>query len=167
MLKLVQLHLEGSDIMATPAETMWNDFATQNNIEGGNYQTRWFGRQDHPDEINHLNELILSGAKRATAKPLAYYTSEQEAVPQVGDYHILLDGDMKPVAIIQTVVSELIPFLRISAEHAYNEGEGDLSLADWRTRSIEKFTQLAGAYDNSFSEEQPIVSETFKVVYRA
>lgn len=150
--------------MATPAETMWNNFVEKNNIKTGNFQTRWFGKQDQPDQINRLNELILSGQKRSTAKPLAYYAAEQEAVPQVGDYSVLLNGDMKPVAIIQTVVSELIPFLRISAEHAYNEGEGDLSLEDWRTRSVEKFTELMANYDNTFNEDDPVVTEVFKVV---
>jgi uncharacterized protein YhfF len=151
--------------MATPAETMWNNFVTENNIEGGSYQTRWFGPQDQPDEINRLNELILSGKKRSTAKPLAYYSAEQEAVPQVGDYFILLNGDMKPIAIIKTVVSELIPFLRVSGEHAYNEGEGDLSIEDWRTRTLAKFTKLMQKYDAVFTEDKPVVTEVFEVVY--
>ncbi|TLQ05721.1 ASCH domain-containing protein [Pediococcus stilesii] len=151
--------------MATPAEHMWNEFVEKNNITKGNFQTRWFGQQDQPDEIDRLNDLILHGQKRSTSKPLAYYAAEQEAVPQVGDYYVLLNGEMKPVAIIQTVVSELIPFLRVSAEHAYNEGEGDLSLEDWRTRSSKKFTELMSHYDNKFSEDDPIVTEVFKVVH--
>lgn len=151
--------------MTTPAEKMWHDFTTKNKIEGKTYQTRWFGPQDQPDEINRLNTLILSGKKRSTSKPLAYYSAEQEAVPQVGDYFILLNGDMKPIAIIQTVVSELVPFLRISGEHAYNEGEGDLSIEDWRARSLAKFTKLMQKYDTQFTEDKPVVSEVFKVVY--
>lgn len=153
-------------IMATPSEQLWDDFVKENNIEGKTFQTRWFGEQTNPTQVTELANLILSGKKRSTAKPLAYYSAEQEAVPQVGDYFVLLNGDMKPVAVAETVVSELIPFLRISAEHAYNEGEGDLSLEDWRDRTRTKFNDLMAKYDHHFSEDDPVVSEAIKVVYR-
>lgn len=152
--------------MATPVEAIWQAFTEQSGVKGDRFQTRWFGPQDQPAEIDRLNNLILKGQKRATTKPLAYYSAEQEAIPQAGDYFVLLDGQMKPVAVIKTVVSELIPFLRVSAEHAYNEGEGDCSLEDWRERSLHKFERLMANYDNQFSTDDPVVTELFEVVYR-
>ncbi|GEP19259.1 ASCH domain-containing protein [Pediococcus argentinicus] len=152
--------------MATPSETLWNKFIEKNHITGKTFQTRWFGEQDNPEQINRINEQLLTGQRNSTSKPLAYYASEQEAVPQVGDYYVLLNGDMKPVAVIETVVSELIPFLRVSAEHAYNEVDSDQTLESWRTNSKENFEKLMQKYDAHFNEENPIVCEVVKVVYR-
>ena len=149
----------------TPAEAMWDDFTKENNITNTNYQTRWFGSQDNPDEIDEYNKLIFDGIKHSTSKPLKYYAAKQEAIPQIGDYYILLDGQMKPVGIIKTVVSEIIPFIKISAEHAYHEGEGNRTLSDWKERMEQRFTKLAKSYDDQFSIDEPIVSETFELVY--
>lgn len=78
----------------------------------------------------------------------------------------LLNADMHPVGIIETVVSELVPFFRVSAEHAYNEAEGDRTLADWQERSKEKFAKQMKKYDRTFSTNDPVVCEEIKPVFK-
>ncbi|CAM3218900.1 ASCH domain-containing protein [Lactiplantibacillus plajomi] len=152
---------------AQSAEQLWKAYNETTATNGASYQTRWFGDQNQPAEVQALTDLVLNGTKTATTTPLDTYTNEQVAIPQVGDYNVLLNGEMKPVAIIKTVVSELIPFYRISAEHAWHEGEGDRSIGDWRKRKTETFAPTLEAHGHQLNTDTPMVSEVFEVVYRA
>lgn len=152
---------------AQSAEQLWKDFNETTDTNGASYQTRWFGDQNKPAEVQAYTDAVLAGTKTATTTPLDSYTAEQVAIPQVGDYNVLLNGDLKPVAIIQTVISELIPFYRISAEHAYHEGDGDRTIGDWRKRKTEEFTPTLEEHGHNLTSDTPMVSEVFEVVYRA
>ncbi|WP_412989714.1 ASCH domain-containing protein [Pediococcus siamensis] len=152
--------------MATSAEQMWNTYAQAHDLTDKTFQTRWFGDQENPEEIRDLTTKILAKDKISTSRPLAYYASEGEQIPQPGDYYVLLDAEMHPVGIIETVVSELIPFLRVSAEHAYNEAEGERTLADWQARSLTKFTEQMKKFDRNFSTNDPILCEVIKLAYK-
>ncbi|GAB5051741.1 ASCH domain-containing protein [Pediococcus ethanolidurans] len=153
--------------MATSSEKIWTDFSESHHLTNKTFQTRWFGEQSNSAEVQDLTNKILAGDKISTSKPLGYYSSEGEQIPQVGDYYVLLNADMHPVGIIETVVSELVPFFRVSAEHAYNEAEGDRTLSDWQERSQTKFTKQMKKYDRTFSTNDPIVCEVIKLVYKA
>ncbi|HBO47048.1 MULTISPECIES: ASCH domain-containing protein [Pediococcus] len=153
--------------MATTAEKIWTAFSESHHLTNTTFQTRWFGEQSNPTEVQDLTDKILAGDKISTSKPLGYYSSEGEHIPQVGDYYVLLNADMHPVGIIETVVSELVPFFRVSAEHAYNEAEGDRTLADWQERSKEKFAKQMKKYDRTFSTNDPVVCEEIKLVFKA
>lgn len=152
---------------AKSAEQLWKDYNETTDTNGDSYQTRWFGDQNQPTEVQAAAEAILNGTKTATTTPLDTYTNEQVAIPQPGDYNVLLNGDMKAVAIIKTVVSELIPFYRISAEHAWHEGDGDRTIGDWRARKTAEFTPTLEAHGHTLTSDTPMVSEVFEVVYRA
>ncbi|WP_048000919.1 ASCH domain-containing protein [Lactiplantibacillus herbarum] len=152
---------------AQSAEQLWKAYNETTDTNGTIYQTRWFGQQSNPAEVQALTDGILAGTQTATTTPLDDYTAERVAIPQAGDYNVLLDGDMKPVAILKTVVSELIPFYRVSAEHAYHEAVGDRTLADWRKIKTAEFTPNLEAHDRKLDADTPMVSEVFEVVYRA
>ncbi|AMV60863.1 Hypothetical protein ADU69_1204 [Pediococcus damnosus] len=156
----------GLTIMAISAEKIWTDFAESHQLTNKTFQTRWFGEQSNSKEVSELTDKILAGDKIATSKPLAYYSSKDEPIPQVGDYAVLLNADMHAVGIIETVVSELVPFFRVSAEHAYNEAEGKRTLEDWQERSKNKFAAQMNKYDRQFSTNDPVVCEVIKLVYR-
>ncbi|ETY75468.1 ASCH domain-containing protein [Lactiplantibacillus fabifermentans] len=151
---------------AQSAEQLWKAYNETTDTNGASYQTRWFGEQNNPAEVQAFADAILAGTKTATTTPLDTYTAEQVAIPQVGDYNVLLDGNMKPAAVLKTVVSELIPFYRISGEHAYHEGDGDRSIGDWRKRKTEEFTPVLEEHGQNLSPDTPMVSEVFEVVYR-
>ncbi|VDG21084.1 ASCH domain-containing protein [Lactiplantibacillus mudanjiangensis] len=152
---------------AQSAEQLWKAYNETTDTNGASYQTRWFGDQGQPEQVQALTDAILAGHKTATTTPLDSYTAEQVAIPQVGDYNVLLNGDMKPVAVLKTVVSELIPFYRISAEHAYHEGDGDRSISNWRELKTEEFTPTLEEHGHQLGPDTPMVSEVFEVVYRA
>ncbi len=90
---------------------------------------------------------------------------DQEPLPQVGTYDVVLDGKGQAVCIIHITKVEVLPFNQVSAEHAYQEGEGDRSLAGWRQAHQDFFQPYFEEAGLVFSEQSPIVLEEFQVVY--
>ncbi|MBU3806725.1 MAG: ASCH domain-containing protein, partial [Candidatus Fournierella pullistercoris] len=60
------------------------------------------------------------------------YELEQQPLPQIGKYDVILDSTGEAVCIIQTKKVYVTPFCDVTEEHAYKEGEGDRSLDFWR-----------------------------------
>ena len=75
-----------------------------------------------------LLQLTLSGIKTATASAYPFYEYENYNLPKVGDHNIILKTDRSALCIIRTTSVKVVPFLNVSAEHAYLEGEGDRNL---------------------------------------
>lgn len=148
--------------MNTSAEQMWDEFTEKHHLKDKIFQTRWFGDQDNPKEINKINEQLAKNLLLSTSNPLSFYAVKEDPIPQVGDYAVLLDGDMKPFNIIKTVVSEIIPFFKISSEHAYHELES--SLEEWqKIKKIEFETMMLNS-SSTFSENDPVICEVVKLM---
>jgi uncharacterized protein YhfF len=54
------------------------------------YQSWGFG--DSPEMANTLGTLVKEGVKTATASLVWAYEAEDEPLPEIGDYSIILDG---------------------------------------------------------------------------
>ncbi|WP_369180785.1 ASCH domain-containing protein [Streptomyces mutabilis] len=80
-----------------------------------------------------LNALVLTGRKTATTGLLAEYVEETEGLEFEGERLALLDSDGNCVATIEITGVGLASFGSVTWEHASAEGEGDRSLAEWRT----------------------------------
>lgn len=106
------------------AEDMWKIYSKKNNLNNKSYEAWAFG--DKPDE---LAELVLQGIKTATSSLYALYAIEQEPLPEEGDYSVILNSHGDARCIIKTTRVYVVPFNKVSENHAYREGEGDRSLA--------------------------------------
>ncbi|GEO78081.1 hypothetical protein FD29_GL001776 [Companilactobacillus mindensis DSM 14500] len=116
------------------------------------------------ESAQELAELIYDGKKTATTSSYALY-EPNEYMPQVGDYNIILNGDGDPVCITETLVTEVVPFKYVSAEHAYHEGEGDRTLEYWRQVHEDFFKQEYKEAGQTFNENIPCLCEVFKRIY--
>ncbi len=114
---------------------------------------------------DELLGLVLEGAKTATASALRDYEADGEALPEPGTLSILLDGSGHPRALIETTDVRIVRFDEVDEEHARLEGEGDLSLAHWRTVH-ERFFATTGPDGTGFEHDQLVVLERFRVVYQ-
>ena len=65
------------------AQEMWDRSGFQ-----GNYQAWAFG-----GALDKLAKLVMQGVKTATCSALALYEYENEEIPKVGDYSVILDSD--------------------------------------------------------------------------
>lgn len=114
-----------------------------------------------------LAELTASGTKTATASAYPFYEYEKCPLPKVGEHNIILDTKGEAVCITRTTRVTVVPFLQVSPEHAYKEGEGDRSLAYWRRVHAHFFAAELREIHMEFSEDMPVVCEEFQVVFRA
>ncbi|APX72440.1 ASCH domain-containing protein [Companilactobacillus allii] len=111
-----------------------------------------------------LANLVDKGIKTATTSAYDLYT-KTEYMPTTGDYNIILDDKELPVCITKTLVTEIVPFKQVSAEHAYHEGEGDRSLKYWRVIHEDFFTKEYLAAGKEFNDDIPCLCEVFEKVY--
>ena len=144
---------------------MWHQFCQENNIDKKTSHDEWkfCGGGPFADELAHL---VLKGIKTATASAKISYDYENEPLPEVGCYSVVLFDNEEAACVIQTVKVSIVPFHQVSAEHAYKEGEDDRSLEKWREVHRRAFTpdyELAGL---PFDEQGECVLEEFIIVFR-
>lgn len=138
----------------------WNDFCQKNNVSPSALEGAYaFGANDQ--DADYLSDLINKGIKTATT---SIYTSADD-VPIVGMYSIVLDGKNQPVCVIKNKTVEIMPFKKVTVEHAYLEGEGDRSYDSWRKVHEDFFTwECKEELGKVFTEDTEVVCETFTKV---
>lgn len=117
-------------------------------------------------EADLLAHLVATGEKTATASAYPLYELENEPLPAIGAYSVILDSKDNAVCIIQTKKVTIVPFYEVSAEHAYKEGEGDKSLDFWREVHEKFFTECLNEARLKFTPAMKVVCEEFAVVYK-
>ncbi|MCL2827840.1 MAG: ASCH domain-containing protein [Oscillospiraceae bacterium] len=120
-----------------------------------------FGFEEHADE---LAQLIIAGRKTATCSAHVLYEIENDPLPAVGLYTVILNSRNEPVAMIKTVAVQVLPMNEISVEHAMAEGEGDLSYQYWWDCHQKVFSIELAEHGLEFSEDMLLVCERFELV---
>ncbi|HIY58968.1 MAG TPA: ASCH domain-containing protein [Candidatus Tetragenococcus pullicola] len=143
-------------------KSYWQQFKQEENSMVENYSAWSYG--DSPEMADELALLTVQKIKTATTSALELY-EEDEPVPQVGEYNIILNGSGLPVCITKTKKVEVVAFDQVSKEHAYNEGEGDRSLTDWRKVHQDFFEKEYAQQNKTFSTDSACLCETFEVVF--
>ena len=116
-------------------------------------------------EADKLAALVLAGKKTATASARDLYAVD-EPLPQAGAYDVILNSSNEPVCVTYTDAVEVQPFLAVTADHAFREGEGDRSLAYWRQVHEAFFKAEYAEEGKQFDPAKArIVLESFHVVY--
>ncbi len=142
---------------------MWQEY-TMLNPNATQYEAWAFGGTTD-DMPNILAELVLNGTKTATASLHYFYQLENEPLPKVGSYNIILNTNNEAVCITKTTNVYTTPFLDVSVDHAFKEGEGDRSLTYWREVHREFFAKDLSSMGITFSDSMLVVCEEFEVVY--
>lgn len=141
---------------------MWQSFQEENNIaDSAKYDAWQFGVE--PDE---LARLVLEGTKTATASAYPLYEVDNEELPVVGEYSVILNSKDEAVCIIQVTKVFVVPFIEVDEHQAYQEGEGDRSLQYWRKIHEELFKKWLEEAGLTFDINTKVVCEEFKVVFQ-
>lgn len=127
------------------------------------YEAWSFG--DSPAMADELGQLVKAGTKTATCSLLWEYEADGEPIPQIGDLSVILDGRKEPLCIIETTEIEIKPYNAVDARFAYDEGEGDRSLADWRAAQWRFFGRSCERIGRRPAETMPLVCERFRRIY--
>ena len=120
---------------------------------------------DNPELADELAQLIVEGVKTATCSALWEWEAEGNPIPEVGLKTIVLDGRGEPVCIIETTEVTIRPFNDVDEQFAYEEGEGDRSLASWREGHWRFFSRVLPKIGKAPTRDMPLVCERFRVVY--
>ena len=140
---------------------LWEAFIKEKDLPDCEYDAWAFGM-----EADHLAHLVATGEKTATASAYPLYELENEPLPAVGEYSVILDSAENAVCVIQTQKVTVVPFCEVTAEQAYKEGEGDKSLAYWREVHEAFFSECMEEAGLQFTRDMKVVCEEFAVVYR-
>lgn len=122
---------------------------------------------DHPELTDELLDLVLNGPKRATAGLVAEYVAEGQPLPRVGSHWIACDSTGAPRAILRSVELRVGPFPSVDERFAYDEGEGDRTLAWWKDAHARYWTRTGERMGFTWTEDMDIVFERFEVVWRS
>ena len=127
------------------------------NIPRASLVTFKFG--DNEELCNELLRLVRSGKKTATCEALRAFTSEGEALPEVGRRDTALNWDGTPALIIETVEVMQMRFCDVDEYFALAEGEND-DLEGWR-RDHQQYFERHGGFDR----QMILVCERFKLIH--
>ncbi|NIA67173.1 ASCH domain-containing protein [Pelagibius litoralis] len=123
---------------------------------------------DSPDLADQLVELVVSGPKRATVGWIADAELDGEVLAEVGDHFIVLDGAGRPRCTIRVTETRRGSLLSADEAFAWDEGEGDRTLAWWLDGHREFFARRSVEIGLPFDEaESELLFERFEVVHRA
>ncbi|WP_274626693.1 ASCH domain-containing protein [Arvimicrobium flavum] len=120
-------------------------------------QTFSFG--DSPAMADGLLALVLAGTKTATCGALRDFPEGSPERPVVGRRDVVLDGQGRRAAVIETVEVTVRRFDEMDEKFAHDEGEGLRTLAEWREGHQSYFERNGG-----FSPDMELICERFRLV---
>lgn len=123
------------------------------------HRTVSFSFGDSPDMADALLALVLQGKKTATCGAARDFGPGKAEPPVVGRQDIVLDGAGRPRAVIETVEVTRRAFKDIDEAFARDEGEGLLTLADWREGHRAYFERNGG-----WTADMDLICERFRLV---
>ena len=153
--------MSDGDATATPeVAAFWAAYVDATGATGP--YTAWgFGDDEKPELMTKLGLLVRDGPKRATTSRADSYGPDDEPMPVVGDHSVILDGGVLPLCIIRTASVEIRPYGEVDDAFAWDEGEGDRTLADWRRGHEWYFASIGEPVDDA----TPLVLERFAKVW--
>jgi len=118
-----------------------------------------FSFGDSPEMADELLAFVLAGIKTATCGALRDFGPGKEALPVVGRRDVVLDGQGRPAAVVETLELTYRRFNEVDEQFAHDEGEGFLTLADWRASHMDYFERHGG-----WSDDMELVCERFRLI---
>jgi uncharacterized protein YhfF len=103
---------------------------------------------------DELLDLVLKGVKTATCS-----TEDEPNTSTPGEQWTVLDGHGQPRCIIETTEVTYRRYGEVDEAFAFDEGEGDRSLAYWRDAHRAYFGRRG-----KFSEDMMLMCERFRLV---
>lgn len=146
--------------MNEQARKYWNDYWGTKQEPAPKSVSAWqFG-----DDADYLAQLVIDGIKTATCSSYIFYEIENERLPAVDDYSIILNSSNEPVAMIRTIEVKIMPMNEVPEDFAISEGEGDRTYQYWKDTHTRFFTEELGKLGLEFSEDMMLVCERFELV---
>jgi uncharacterized protein YhfF len=145
-------------------EDFWREFCDKSGTNPATrYQVWFFGNSEKM--AKELAELVISGKKIATASLVDFNQKYPEVAPIDDGYSVVTDINGNPLCVIQTTEIRHLPFDEVDAQFAFDEGEGNQTLEDWRDGHWQYFTKEAAKNGLEFNEKSLVACERFRLLY--
>ena len=118
------------------------------------HSLRSFAFGDGPELADELLDLVIKGVKTATCS-----TEDEPNTSTAGERWIVLDGRGQARCVIESTEVTYRRYNEVDAAFACDEGEGDRSLAYWRSAHRNYFGR-----QGKFSEDMMLMCERFRLV---
>jgi uncharacterized protein YhfF/GNAT superfamily N-acetyltransferase len=142
----------------------WDEYCRHTGLPGATPCQSWyFG--DSPELAHELVELVLHGPKRATAGLVEQNARHPEEAPVADGYSVVTEFDGTPRCVIRTAWLDQRPLREVDAAFAWDEGEGDRTLADWLAGHRRYFSRVCPSLGIAFSDDLPVQLERFELLY--
>ena len=125
------------------------------------YDSWYFG--DSEGLARGLLDLVLAGTKTATAGLV--WGADEAGTPKLGGHSLITDFAGTPACVLQTVEVRILPFDRVDAAFAFDEGEDDRSLAAWRRGHWGYFSRRCAEIGRDPAQDMPVFCERFRLIY--
>ena len=120
---------------------------------------------DSPTTATELAELVNAGVKRATASLARDFGLGKAALPRVGEYVVVVDGEGVPRCIWRTTEVRVGPLNSVDAAFAFDEGEGDRTREWWLEAHRRYFGRQAQREGFDLHDDIAVVFERFEIVW--
>jgi uncharacterized protein YhfF len=150
--------------MSDAVKEFWREFCEKSELSPETpYQAWYFGNS--AKMARELAELVISGQKTATASLVEFNEKHPQFAPVDDGYSVITDFNGNPLCIIQTTEIRHLPFIEVDARFAFDEGEDDRTLEDWRDGHWLYFTREVAENALEFNENSLVCCERFKLLY--
>jgi len=112
-----------------------------------------------------VGHLVRIGIKTATSALLWEMEYDGEPLPQVGDIAMVANGEGEALCIIEITEVKIKPFNEVDEQFAFEYGENDRTLKQWRAESWDYFAQRCAVIGRQPIETMPLVCQRFRVLY--
>jgi uncharacterized protein YhfF len=144
-------------------EAFWLEYQRACSVQVPGFSATSFGRtRAIADE---MAALIRTGDKRAHATLERDFEVEGDELPRPGEHVVVLDGRGSPQAIVRTRHVERRHFNEVDDEFAFENGEGDRTLAWWLVAYRQEFAERAEAEGFQVGDRAVLILEYFDLVW--
>lgn len=142
----------------------WSAYCRASKLsESTPYQAWYFG--DGAQLAHTLVELVLHGPKRATTGLGLVCDALPQTAAVPDGYSVVTEFDGTPRAVIRTSVLERRKFRDVDADFAWDEGEGNRTLEDWKQGHWQYFTRECESLGQPMSDDAEVCLERFELLY--
>jgi uncharacterized protein YhfF len=120
-----------------------------------------------------LVELVLAGAKTATAGLAVELELDNETMPTPGFREAVIDAEDRIVGVIETTECRVVRMADVDDRFARDEGEGFADAADWRAAHegfwngyLDELRQRLGDSAFSLGDDTAVICQRFHLVER-
>lgn len=120
---------------------------------------------DNQVDADACARLVLDGIKRATSPSLWSFERSGEPLPEPGDLDIVTDWGGRAVCVIRTTRVQVLAYDALTERHAAIEGEGDGTLAGWRSAHWPYYHRELEGSGRVPAPDMPIVFQQFERIF--